>query len=62
MLENYETILVPEDVCEILRIGKSECYKILGNGDLEGYKVGKTWRIPKENVIAYIRAKMTKKV
>ena len=60
MLENYETILVPEEVCEILRIGQSECYRMLGDGTISGYKVGKTWRIPKANVEAYIESKVTR--
>ncbi|MBR1741521.1 MAG: helix-turn-helix domain-containing protein [Lachnospiraceae bacterium] len=62
MLENYETILEPDEDCEILRIGQSECYKILNAGALQGYKVGKTWRIPKENVAAYIRSKTSASV
>lgn len=58
MLENYETILVPEEICEILRIGQNEVYKMLNSGQIIGYKVGKTWRIPKENVISYIKSKI----
>ena len=54
MLEEYETILIPEEVCSILRIGQSECYKLLKERKIVGYKVGKTWRIPKENVKNYI--------
>ena len=57
MLEQYETILIPEEVCEILRIGQNEVYKMLKNKEICGYKVGKTWRIPKENVIHYIKSK-----
>lgn len=58
MLEQYETILIPEEVCEILRIGQNEVYKMLKNKEICGYKVGKTWRIPKENVIHYIKSKI----
>ena len=58
MLENYETILVPEEICEILRIGQNEVYKMLNSGQITGYKVGKTWRIPKDNVISYIKSKI----
>lgn len=58
MLEQYETILIPEEVCEILRIGLNEVYKMLKNKEICGYKVGKTWRIPKENVIHYIKSKI----
>lgn len=58
MLEQYEIILVPEEICDILRIGQNEVYKMLKNKELIGYKVGKTWRIPKENVIRYIQSKI----
>ena len=57
MLENYTTILIPEECAEILRIGMNETYKLLNQQQLIGYKVGKTWRIPKENLINYIKLK-----
>lgn len=58
MLEQYETILVPEEICEILRIGQNEVYKMLKNKEIAAYKVGKTWRIPKQNLINYIHSKI----
>lgn len=58
MLEQYETILVPEEICEILRIGQNEVYKMLKKKEIVAYKVDKTWRIPKENVIQYIKSKI----
>jgi len=54
MLENYGEILLPEEVCEILRISISEMYRMLKEGEICAYKVGKTWRIPRTNVVAYI--------
>lgn len=58
MLENYETILIPEECADILRVSIGEIYKMLKNDILKGYKVGKTWRIPKENLISYIASKI----
>lgn len=58
MLENYDTILIPEECAEILRIGMSEIYKLLNQNQIIGYKVGKTWRIPKDNLIRYIQSKI----
>lgn len=57
MLENYETILIPEECAEILRIGMTEMYRLLNEKIITGYKVGRNWRIPKENLIAYIKSK-----
>lgn len=57
MLEQYNIIMIPEEVCEVLRIGANECYKMLNEGVIKGYRVGKTWRIPKDNVLHYIKSK-----
>ena len=58
MLENYDIILIPEECAEILRIGMNEIYKLLNQKKIIGYKVGKTWRIPKDNLISYIQSKI----
>lgn len=55
MLENYGEILLPEEVCEILRISISEMYRMLKEGEISAYKVGKTWRIPRTNIVEYIK-------
>lgn len=54
ILDEYELILLPEEVAEILRIGMNEMYKILNSGDLPAFKAGSTWRIPKNNLLNYI--------
>ncbi|CDE68298.1 dNA binding domain excisionase family [Clostridium sp. CAG:277] len=56
MFDDYPAILLPEEVSEILRIGMNEMYKILNNGQLSAYRVGRSWRIPKENLINYIQS------
>ena len=57
MLENYDDILLPEEAAEILRIGMNQMYKILNTGELKAYRVGRAWRIPKQNIINYINQK-----
>lgn len=57
MLEEYGAILIPEECAEILRVSIGEIYKMLHINIISGYKVGKTWRIPKTNIIAYIASK-----
>lgn len=57
MLENYEIILIPEEAAEILRIGMSEMYRLLNENIISAYKVGRNWRIPKDNLISYIKSK-----
>lgn len=57
MLENYNEILKPADVCEILLIGKNALYELLNTKQLIGYKSGKNWRITKQALINYIQKK-----
>ena len=59
MLENYNEILKPTEVCEILRIGKNTLYKLLDTKELIGYKSGKNWRITKQSLINYILNKIS---
>ena len=54
MLQNYNDILCVGDVCEILYIGRTRTYELLNTGVLKGFRVGRTWRIPKKNLEAYI--------
>jgi len=61
MLEQYGTIMIPEEVCEVLRIGSNECYRMLKEGQIKAYKVGKTWRIPRANLEYYINSKLSTK-
>ena len=57
MLEEYADILTVEEVCEALRIGDNVAYALLRNGQLKGYRNGRTWRIPKESVRRFILRK-----
>lgn len=54
MLENYEEIMTPDEVCEVLRIGKNALYDLLSTGRLKAYRNGRVWRIPKNVVVEYI--------
>jgi excisionase family DNA binding protein len=59
MLEGYNEILRPTEVCEILLIGKNTLYDLLNTKQLIGYKSGKNWHITKQALINYIQAKTT---
>lgn len=41
MLEEYPLVLLPDEACEVLRIGKNELYSLLNSNKLKGYRVGK---------------------
>lgn len=57
MLEGYDEILTPEEVCEILKIGVNACYNYLKSGEIKAFRNGRIWRIPKTEVIAFLRRK-----
>lgn len=57
MLQYENEILLPDEVCEILHIGKNTLYKLLNNKELIGYRVGRNWKIPKRAVVNYIMRK-----
>ena len=56
MLDNYQDILKPAEVCEILRIGKTSFYRLIDSGQLPAYKTGRNWKIPKTSVLRYINS------
>lgn len=54
MFSEYGDILSVGDVCEILFIGRNRAYELLNSGSLRGFRVGRTWRIPKKSLETYI--------
>ena len=55
MLEEYPAILLPKECMEILGIGRSMFYKLVGSGELPAKRVGKLWRVSKADIISYMR-------
>lgn len=50
-----EKLLTVKEVAEILRIAEKTVRELLKEGSLPGIKVGKTWRIPEDDLKKYIR-------
>ena len=44
-----------EEVMEFLNIGKNTLYRLLNNGEISAFKIGKVWKISKKSVEEYIR-------
>ena len=61
MFEMMDDVLTIEEAREALKIGRNYIYKILASGELAGYKVGRTWRIPKSALDAYIKGAQLRK-
>ena len=48
-------IMKLEEVMQYLDIGKNTLYRLLKSGELNAFKIGKVWKIPKKSVEKYIR-------
>ncbi len=55
MFSDYGDLLSANEVCEILDIGHNLIYDLLGSGKLKGFRCGKSWKIPKESLVQFIR-------
>lgn len=55
MLNQYNDILTIDELCEVLMIGRNQAYKLLNSQELQGFRIGKIWKIPKIAVDDYIR-------
>ena len=55
MLNNTKDILTLKELQEVLHIGKNTALRLVQSGDIEAFRVGKQWRIVKENLQKYIR-------
>ncbi len=55
MLNNTKDILTLKELQELLHIGKNTALRMVQNGEIEAFRVGKQWRIARENVIRYLK-------
>lgn len=52
----YGEVLTVPELCCFLQIGKNTALKLLNNRTIKAAKVGKEWRILKQNVIEYLNS------
>ena len=50
----YPHVLTVREVQIALRIGRAGVYKLLASGELTGFKLGNTYKIPKNALFAYM--------
>jgi excisionase family DNA binding protein len=55
MYENIPEVMTLKECCEILRVGKNTMLELLHTNQIEGFKIGSRWKIPKESVVEFIR-------
>ena len=48
--EPISEYLTPREVMDLLYIGKNTLYKLLGSGELKGFRIGRQWRVRKDSM------------
>ena len=52
--EDLPLLLTIDDVCAVLRIGRSSTYELLHSGRLESIRVGKRYRVPRHMMLRFL--------
>ncbi len=57
MFESVPDIMTFKECQGVLKVGKNTLLGLLHNGDIEAFRIGNRWKIPKAAVLEYIRYK-----
>ncbi|MGH8926385.1 MAG: helix-turn-helix domain-containing protein [Acidimicrobiia bacterium] len=47
-------LLKPEEAAEVLSIGRSKVYELIGTGELPSVRIGASRRIPAEAIVEFV--------
>ena len=50
-----------EEVMESLSVGKNTLYALLNSGEIQAFRIGKVWKIPRKSVTEYVEGKLVGK-
>ena len=48
------TLITVEELCEELLIGKNLAYRLLIEGKIKGFRLGRIWKIPRQSINDFI--------
>ena len=48
--EDYPTVLTPENIMEILSLGKNTIYDLLKKGTIKSIRIGRQYRVPQQYI------------
>lgn len=48
-------VLMAGEISDMLRVSKMTVLRRLDDGDIDGYRIGREWRVPVENFRAYLQ-------
>jgi excisionase family DNA binding protein len=55
MYERIPEIMTLKECQQILKVGKNTMLELLHTNQIEGFKIGSRWKIPKESVVEFLR-------
>ena len=55
MLERAPEIMTFNECKRLLKVGKNTLLDLLHNGDIQAFRIGNRWKIPKNSVMEYIK-------
>lgn len=58
-IRDYGDVLNVNDVKEILGVGYNTAYKLLQNGEIKNFKIGRERKIPKHCLEEYLKEKIS---
>ena len=61
MLDNYPDVLSFRQVMEITHVGRNLLLRLLNSGEIQAFRIGKVWKIPRKSVTAYVEGKLAEK-
>lgn len=48
------SLMTVEEICEELLIGKNFAYRLLIEGKIKAFRLGRTWKIPRQSLYEFI--------
>ena len=51
----HALLLSPEEAAHLLRVGRTQLFRLLATGELESVRIGRLRRVPYEACVAYVR-------
>lgn len=55
MFKNIPEIMTFNECKDLLKVGKNTLLDLLHSGQIDAFKIGSRWKIPKESVIEYLK-------
>lgn len=58
MFEHVPDIMTFKECQNVLKVGKNTLLDLIHDGEIEAFRIGNRWKIPKVAVLEYIRYKL----